>query len=562
MNHRRTSCLRRCRSGSLQRIACGAVIASLVFVGEAAAFRGGPLPARDGSTAAGGNSCRECHGSTLGGGSVQILGFPAQYQPDVIYNISIRISDAIQRGAGFQASVQTTGGQPAGTVIRSDFSNTQLNQQNVPNVWRGINHTSTGVNNAVAAWASMGNSATYNFQWRAPPDDAGTVTAWAAGNAINNDFSNGGDRIYLGSVSAVFGGFPEGACCAGGPCQGADTCASGYETCGGDLSCYCFELAAGGEHCTRNFLCDHVQCPNGHSDCPAGQHCFVNTCCVVPTCGVPGCPPPSGASAAEEGDPSAGMAFNRPSNVSGILPGAGPCLNMSRSDCDAIGGIFRGEGTTCETVDPACEPPTGACCNGNNGLCADGVTEDACVADQLSWSPGMACDALDPPCAEHTGACCDGLSGECSDDVPGSQCSGPQQSWTKGADCGGVACAAATGACCDRLSGECSDGVPGSQCSGPQQSWTKGADCGVVACDAATGACCDYDAFGGCSDGVTVAQCGCATCEWSKGRACGQVACVLQTIPTVSEWGLAILALCLLTGAKIAFRSRVQVVGE
>jgi len=69
-----------------------------------------------------------------------------------------------------------------------------------------------------------------------------------------------------------------------------------------------------------------------------------------------------------------------------------------------------------------------------------------------------------------------------------------------------------------------------------------------------TGVCCDHDPFGACTDGVTQAACDCPTCEWLKLGSCSELDCPHTAIPTVSEWGLVVLALLLSIGAKLAFR--------
>jgi len=91
-------------------------------------------------------------------------------------------------------------------------------------------------------------------------------------------------------------------------------------------------------------------------------------------------------------------------------------------------------------------------------------------------------------------------------------------------------------------------------CSGAQQAWTEAASCADVVCEAVTGACCDHDPFAACTDGVTQAACGCSTCEWVKLGSCSELPCPHNAIPTVSEWGLVVLALLLLVGAKLGFR--------
>ncbi len=114
------------------------------------------------------------------------------------------------------------------------------------------------------------------------------------------------------------------------------------------------------------------------------------------------------------------------------------------------------------------------------------------------------------------------------------------------------------GACCNLLTGACTEAVLDVACSGNHRSWMEGAVCVDVECDADTGACCAHDPFGGCTDGLTQADCDCPTCEWVKLGSCSDLDCIHTAIPTVSSWGLAILSLLLLTGAKIAFGRRTQ----
>ncbi|MFH1111023.1 MAG: thrombospondin type 3 repeat-containing protein [Planctomycetota bacterium] len=79
-------------------------------------------------------------------------------------------------------------------------------------------------------------------------------------------------------------------------------------------------------------------------------------------------------------------------------------------------------------------------------------------------------------------------------------------------------------------------------------------ECEELPCPAVLGACCDHDPFGGCTDGVTRTECNCVGCAWTEDALCDDVECSREAIPTVSAWGLAILSLLLMTGAKIRFR--------
>jgi len=178
--------------------------------------------------------------------------------------------------------------------------------------------------------------------------------------------------------------------------------------------------------------------------------------------------------------------------------------NAIPDECDIHEGVSRD--ADANGIPDECEP--GACCDGSTGICVEDVTAALCTGDRRSWSVNTLCAELDPPCA---------------------------------------------GACCDLLTGICTDNVLPSACSGAQQRWTGGATCNEAACEAVTGACCDHDPFGDCTDGLTRAECNCGRCEWTKLALCDDVQCPRDSIPTVSAWGLAILSLLLMTGAKIRF---------
>ncbi len=165
----------------------------------ALAFSGGPPSGVNGSTGSGGSDCSVCHANSSGGaGAVQILGAPSAYVAGALYNLTIHIADPVKVGAGYQFSVEDAAGIATGTLSLVD-ANSQLNGG-------FINHTSAGVTASIANWGSLGNAAEYQFTWQAPAGDAGPVTFWAAGIAINNAGGDNGDLLYLTNQSASFAG--------------------------------------------------------------------------------------------------------------------------------------------------------------------------------------------------------------------------------------------------------------------------------------------------------------------------------------------------------------------
>jgi hypothetical protein len=210
------------------------------------------------------------------------------------------------------------------------------------------------------------------------------------------------------------------------------------------------------------------------------------------------------------------------------------------------------ENKYCSMVE--CVQHTGACCDGETGICTDGVVPAECNCEQCEPFKDQTCAEIE--CLRHTGACCHGIDGTCSDGVYPEDCMGDQEVWSKGLTCGEVTCVEHTGACCDGLTGACTDGVFDQNCTCEKCTWTKGEDCAAVGCTAELGACCDHD--GGNCTSTTMAQCNCEKCDWTQDADCSEVECAANftPIPTVSEWGLAILALLLLVGAKIYFSRR------
>jgi hypothetical protein len=156
--------------------------------------------------------------------------------------------------------------------------------------------------------------------------------------------------------------------------------------------------------------------------------------------------------------------------------------------------------------------------------------------------------------------------GECRSGVGPSDCdtSNPQIRWYKDLLCiedgGTVDCLEHTGACCDQRIANpvlrCRNDIPKSLCpmDDPRQvQWYKDTLCSAIDCSEHTGACCDEDPFGGCAEDVPASDCNCKKCVFYKNLQCDEIECPHNAIPTVSQWGLVVLTLLLLIGAKIYF---------
>ncbi len=135
----------------------------------------------------------------------------------------------------------------------------------------------------------------------------------------------------------------------------------------------------------------------------------------------------------------------------------------------------------------------------------------------------------------------------------------------------------ATGSCCDTNGADrgCRDNIPQADCSDADETWNANASCAEVSCQCipnCTGRECGDDGCGGncgiCDDGLFcngVESCnpqgGCVAgippCHLGT-EDCDNVteSCVSNMIPTVSEWGLVVLALLLLASAKLTLGRR------
>jgi hypothetical protein len=264
----------------------------------------------------------------------------------------------------------------------------------------------------------------------------------------------------------------------------------------------------------------------------------------------------------------------------------GHCVYPSAGFCQGMGSCAGG---------PPCNPDTGAgCCD--NGctppiLCPSGIPADCSGSADCDAVPGGADCAFCEGCDAFPTVLCASLA-DCPPPLPGlpggtacvpnplfgchvdSDCgvglpciiaarNAGGNLCNTDADCGTPAlqatvCEEHTGACCETVKGTCENDILEENCKGAQAIWTKLAICDEVDCDPTLGACCDHDTFSGCTD-TTFNQCPTQGTknEWTKGRSCAQITdCDHKPIPTVSEWGIVILTLLLLTGAKVYFGRR------
>jgi len=212
----------------------------------------------------------------------------------------------------------------------------------------------------------------------------------------------------------------------------------------------------------------------------------------------------------------------------------------------------------------------GACCNGYGG-CADDVAEADCQNTGDSWVAQKYCGTDAVTCPVVLGSCCDTApgagdgsgAGGCTDGVLEADCQGQYLQYHLGERCGDSTCLEVKGSCCNGFTGSCTQTIQG-DCQGLNMFWTEGQSCNDAGCEPIPGACCNHVADdplsreGVCTDGVIQADCQGENLTWTKATLCANVTCdaVYPAIPTVSEWGIVVLALLLLVGAKVYFGRR------
>jgi len=390
-------------------------------------------------------------------------------------------------------------------------------------------------------------------------------------------------------------------------CNGVETCdavndcqAGTPPNCSDGVGCTddaCNEATDTCDHTPVNAACDDAQWCNGFEicdlltgcgagpppDCEDGISCTVGTCnegtdTCVQTPSDKLCDDGLWCNGAETCDPLADCQAGTPIDCG---DGVSCTVDVCDDTVDACirtpdnalcdDGVFCNGTETCDAVND-CQAGTPPVCDDQISCTNDScdATADACVfvAVDEKCNDGNDCtaDTCEATGCVNTlicGACCDrspGLGGVCTESVEEALCQGPYQVWTLGATCAEVNCEEIRGACCDDIAGTCQMTFQAG-CVGSNRIWTADATCADVACEPIPGACCDHinpdplSLVGVCTNGVIQADCVGDNLTWTKGTACSAVPCdaVFQPIPTVSEWGMVVLALLLLVGAKLYY---------
>ncbi len=318
-------------------------------------------------------------------------------------------------------------------------------------------------------------------------------------------------------------------------------------------------------------LCLHTpsdaQCSDGQF-CNGAERCHPLIGCKA---GPNPCPPDSIGCTLDSCDEATDMCLHTPVNTQcddgqycngaeicnpgiGCIGGANPCPPDSNS-C---------------TID-ACDEATDTCSHTpSDSLCSD---ELYCNGVE-TCHPVLGCqDGPDVNCSSLTNACNLGVCNEVSDTCvqqhvnEGGICPGDMRFCTGVEKCHNGNCEPPGNPCpsgtyCDEPNDECVECLNDGHCDDGDQctddicvngscTFPDNNSCGS---ENDPGACCDLSS-GTCANNVRRGDCPPPNFVFHNAQNCANIVCD-QAIPTVSEWGLAVLAMLLLIGAKLRFRNR------
>ena len=164
------------------------------------AFSAGPPAGYTGAPNEEPEACAECHvPPDAGTGQISITA-PPTYVPGQTYPITVTHTnpDPTRLRWGFELTVlDTASDEKAGELQSPDGLTQVLNNAGPGSARQYIEHTAAGT------FIGQQNSASWTFNWTAPPIDVGPVVFYAAGNQANNDGNTSGDYIYKTFVASA-----------------------------------------------------------------------------------------------------------------------------------------------------------------------------------------------------------------------------------------------------------------------------------------------------------------------------------------------------------------------
>lgn|GEM_PF-1176153 len=180
---------------------CALIAGVLTALPLALAFSGGADALHTAGSLSNGGGCNSvgCHPYGSGSGSVELIGAPRRYRSGQAYDLTVRISDVDRVGAGFEISVEQIGSS-VGSLQVIDPVHTRF----ADGGFDFITHTSSGVSDSLAKWASGGGSYEYFVGWDAPVSDVGPLHFFVSGQATDDMLAFVGENYYWTFATAQY----------------------------------------------------------------------------------------------------------------------------------------------------------------------------------------------------------------------------------------------------------------------------------------------------------------------------------------------------------------------
>lgn len=151
------------------------IAGTLYHEGSPGAKTGSPL---DGQT------CAQCHTSNVNEASWISSNIPTEgWKTGETYTITLSATPEIASLIGFEVTAESETNK-VGTFIITDNDRTQLTNQN-----HAVTHTHSGT-------TPTDGKIVWEMNWKAPSEDLGSVSFYAAFNAADGDATSSGDKIY------------------------------------------------------------------------------------------------------------------------------------------------------------------------------------------------------------------------------------------------------------------------------------------------------------------------------------------------------------------------------
>src|SRR5215218_808352 len=139
--------------------------------------------------------CHRTYALNSGLGHVEIAGLPAQYAPGATYPVTVRVSDPKASRWGFEITAVADDGTDGGSFSNNQDLKVQALGPSIKLKRFYAEHTELGT------YQGQAGGAEWTLSWKAPAEDKGPITLYAAGNAANSDHTDFYDYIYTTSAT-------------------------------------------------------------------------------------------------------------------------------------------------------------------------------------------------------------------------------------------------------------------------------------------------------------------------------------------------------------------------